>query len=197
MKKKYLMLLLILALFSCVSCSKENEPISQIDGKPKVTQMKAICELATLECYYHNVAKYTEEDASGILFWTKDRKFWVEYSGIVKIGIDASTLDLEIKDDTVTITIPKAKILSTKVDESSLTENSFYIDSDSAEVDAESQTAAYKEAEKKMREKAESDTALLTNAQQRAQSLLEDYVTNLGNVIGKNYKIMWKTASEK
>lgn len=31
----------------------------------------------------------------------------------------------------------------------------------------------------------------LANAQQRAQSLLEDYVTNVGNLVGKEYTIRW------
>lgn len=76
--RKIIALILTLALsFICVSCAKKQTI------KPQVLQMKSICELATMECYYHNVAKYTEEDAEGILFWKKDKKFWIEYSGIV------------------------------------------------------------------------------------------------------------------
>lgn len=37
---------------------------------PQVSQMKSICELATIDCYYHNVAKYSEDDATGVL-WLK------------------------------------------------------------------------------------------------------------------------------
>ena len=35
------------------------------------------------------------------------------------------------------------------------------------------------------------DTALLASAEQRAQSLLEDYITNIGNAVGKEYTIQW------
>lgn len=42
-----------------------------------------------------------------------------------------------------------------------------------------------------MQEEASSDTVLLASAQQRAQKLLEDYVNNIGNCIGKTYKIEW------
>lgn len=38
---------------------------------------------------------------------------------------------------------------------------------------------------------AEQDSVLLENAKQRAQKLLEDYVNNIGNSIGKSYKIHW------
>lgn len=37
---------------------------------PQVSQMKSICELATIDRYYHNVAKYSEDDATGVL-WLK------------------------------------------------------------------------------------------------------------------------------
>ena len=42
-----------------------------------------------------------------------------------------------------------------------------------------------------MKEEAEKDTLLLANAQQRAQKLLEDYVNNIGNCVGKTYNIKW------
>ena len=60
-----------------------------------------ICELATLRSYYHNVAVYEEKPSgavkvvSDILTWpfnnllkTGYKQFWLEYSGIVEIGID-------------------------------------------------------------------------------------------------------------
>ena len=35
------------------------------------------------------------------------------------------------------------------------------------------------------------DKALLANAQQRVQLLLEEYITNIGNAVGKQYSITW------
>lgn len=46
-------------------------------------------------------------------------------------------------------------------------------------------------AQNKLMETASNDKALLAEAQQRAQSLLEDYVTNIGNAAGKGYSIKW------
>lgn len=189
MKKVISLVMVMLMGLSCVSCAKSQEAQKNIE--PQASQMKAICELATMDCYYHNVAKYTEEDASGVLWWKKDRKFWVEYEGVVTIGIDTSLVDIQVDGDNVTITLPPAKVLGYKVDETKLTEDSFIVAKDSAKVEAEHQTEAFKEAQANMQQSASQDTALLANAQQRAQKLLEDYVKNIGDCVGKEYKIKW------
>ena len=189
MKKIISILLVFMLAFSCMACAKTTEPKQEI--VPQASQMKAICELATMKCYYHNVAKYTREDAAGILWWKKDRRFWIEYDGIVTMGIDASLVDIEVDNDTVTITIPPAKVLGFEVDETTLNEDSYIVDTKSAKVKAEHQTEAFKQAQDHMKEEAEKDTLLLANAQQRAQKLLEDYVNNIGNCVGKTYNIKW------
>jgi len=188
---KFTILLLILGfMFMCVSCTKADEQLNNI--KPQVSQMKSICELATMECYYHNVAKYTEKEAEGILFWKKDKRFWIEYSGVVKIGIDASLVVFEVKGNAVVITIPEAKVLDKKVDEATLNDNAFIVDKDSASVTGEDQTLAFKQAQQNMVNSASADSALLASAQQRAQTLLEEYVENIGTAVGKEYSIEWK-----
>lgn len=189
MKKQICLFAVLMLCLTMVSCAKEENEPQKVE--PQVSQMKTICELATMKCYYHNVAKYTQEDASGFWFWTKDRKFWVEYAGIVTIGIDTSRVNMEVKDNNVTITIPPAQVLSCKVDDATLTDDSFIIAKGSAKVEAEHQTEAFKDAQAKMQESASSDTILLANAQQRAQKLIEDYVNNIGNCVGEEYKITW------
>ena len=185
--KKYLSVILIIIMcFSSVSCAKEIKNIA-----PETSQMKSICELAVMECYYHNVAKYKEENATGMLWWEKDRHFWMEYAGIVTIGVDTSLMNIEVEDENVTITIPPAKVLGCKVDETTLTEDSFIVAKNSAKVEAEHQTEAFKSAKDKLESEAKSNFTLLAAAQQRVQKLLEDYVTNIGNSVGKTYKIKW------
>lgn len=187
MKKIVGIILVIVLSFSTISCAKNGE----VTMEPQVSQMKSICELATMNCYFHNVAKYIEEDAEGVLWWEKDRKFWVEYAGVVTIGIDTSLVNIEVDGDNVKITIPPAKVLGCKVDENTLNMDSFIVADDSAAVEAEHQTEAFKQAQAKMKEEASNDKALLSNAQQRAQKLLEDYVNNIGDCVGKDYKIEW------
>ena len=189
MKKFIALLLIIVTLFSYTACSKSEENAEKIE--PQISQMKAICELAVMECYYHTVAKFTKEDASGALWWKKDKHFWVEYSGIVKLGIDISLLDIKIKEDQVIIAIPEAKVLGCKVDSASLNKNSFIVDKSSAKIEAEDEIKAFDEAQKRLEEISTNDKALLAGAQQRAQSLLEDYIYNIGVAVGKEYSIKW------
>ncbi len=191
MKKIRIIFTILLAMIFCGACGSPQEPVERVNVEPQTSQMKAICELATLECYYHNVAKYMEEDAEGFLLWKKDKRFWVEYSGVVVIGIDASRLKVEVEGTQVTISMPKAMVLSVKVDPESLTEDSFYVDKDSAAISAQDATNAYKEAQDYMKIQAAGDSALLAGAQQRAQTLLEEYVNNIGEAMGVEYSIKW------
>lgn len=190
MKRIIAALLAILFSLSLSSCGQSDEA-KQTDVEPEVSQMKAICELAVMDCYYHNVAKFKEEDAEGFLFWTKDKHFWIEYSGVVSLGVDVSLVTMEVSGDQVTITLPKAKVLSCKVDSTTLTEDSFIVADNSAKIDAEDEVAAFEAAQSDLEETASQDSVLLANAQQRAQSLLEDYIKNVGKMVGKEYTIQW------
>lgn len=191
MKRIIAILLLLVSLLSLCACGSSSVPTAP--EEPQITQMRTICELATMDCYYHNVAKYYEKDAEkGILgLGKKDKKFWVEYSGEVTIGLDATLVALQVSGDQVTITIPPAKVLGAKVYSDSLTADSYIIDKDSADITAEDQTKVFEHAQANMLEQASNDHLLLFNAQQRAQMLLEDYVTNIGNAVGVTYQINW------
>ena len=191
MKRIIAILLLIASLLALCACGDASVPPAT--EEPQITQMRTICELATMDCYYHNVAKYYEKDAEkGILgIGKKDKKFWVEYSGEVTIGLDATLVALQVSGDQVTITIPPAKVLGAKVYSDSLTTDSYIIDKDSADITAEDQTRVFENAQADMLAQASNDHLLLFNAQQRAQMLLEDYVTNIGNAIGVTYQINW------
>ncbi len=88
--------------------------------------------------------------------------------------------------------MPKAKVLSSKVDETTLTEESFIVDKDSAEVNAEDQTYAFAEAQAHLETSASTDDSLLAEAERRVQLLLGDYVANIGELMGVEYTIEWK-----
>ena len=158
---------------------------------PDLGQVRSICSLATLECYYHNVAKFREENAEGVLFWQKDKHFWIEYSGVVSLGIDVSQVTVEVDDTLVTITIPEAEVLRCQVDSDKLSEDSYIVAKNSAKISAEDEVAAFAQAQADLEATAAADTALLLSAQQRAQALLEEYVENIGEAVGKDYTIQW------
>lgn len=192
MMKTRIMITLFLTFVLAFSCGfYAKTKIQQKTIKLQVSQMKSICELATMECYYHNVAKYKEQDAQGMLLWKKDKHFWIEYSGIVKVGIDVSLLTIKVQKNSVAITIPQAKVLGEKVDEASLSDTSFIVDSSSAALSGEDEIKAFSEAQKNMVLAASGNSALLASAQQRAQTLLEEYIANIGNAVGKEYSIEW------
>lgn len=189
MKKLTCILISAVLTLSLAACS-DTEP-APVDMEPKTSQMKAICELAVMDCYYHNVAKYELKDAEGFLWWTKDKNFWIEYSGVVTIGIDVSRVTVEVDGTKVTISIPAAEVLRYTVDSNSLTEDSYIVAKGSAAIEAEDEIAAFSVAQADLEATASKDTALLASAQQQAQQLLEDYITNIGKATGKSYSIEW------
>lgn len=188
MKKLIVSLLIAVFGLTAVSCEKEDA-LPQM--QPEAARMKSICELAVMECYYHNVAKFQEEDAEGFLWWQKDKRFWIEYSGVVRLGIDASLVNIQVNENQVVIEIPEARVMDCKVDSASLNEDSYIVDVDSAKISAEDEVRAFNEAQHQLEQNAANDRALLAEAQQRTQSLLEDYVHNIGNIIGVDYSIQW------
>ena len=190
MKKMIALFLALAAILSCTACGQKEEAATV---EPDVTEMRAICELSTMDCYYHNVAKYFEKDAQNG-FWgigKKDKHFWVEYSGVVRMGIDASLVNIKVEDTLVTITIPEAKVLKCTVDSDSLSQDSYIVDTDSAKVKAADEVLNFAEAQRQLEETAAKDKTLLANAQQRAKSLLKEYINNIGEAVGKEYKIDW------
>lgn len=187
MKRWISLFLCMVTVVTLVSCGKQEEKNQQ----PELAQMRAICELAVMDCYYHNVAKYSEENAETILWlWKKDKQFWIEYTGVVTLGIDVAQVDMEVEEE-VTITIPEAQIMNCVVEKDSLSEDSFIVAKGSAKISAEDEVAAFTVAQKDLEETVAEDTVLLNAARQRAQVLLEDYVMNIGQATGKEYSIRW------
>lgn len=188
MKKIILLCLIFVIILNCSACGKENLENIEL----QVSDMRAICELATMDCYYHNVAKFNQDNAETFLWFSKDKHFWVEYEGIVTLGVDASEVKIDVNGTKVKIEIPKTKVLGCKVDEDSLSKDSYIVDKESAKITAEDEKAAFKEAEGIMLEKTSQDVALLAQAQQRVKTLLEEYVKNIGESVGVEYEIEWE-----
>lgn len=162
---------------------------------PDLGQIRSICNLATMECYYHNVAKSVKEKGSGLSHWgEKDRVFWIEYTGIAKIGINMAEVAMEVKDRNVTVVLPQATLISCGIEE--IDESSFVYSKDSSwnknPVSAENQTAAVDQAQEDMKANVENDAALLASARDRAQKLIENYIEKLGEASGVEYTITWK-----
>ena len=190
--KKYIILLsMILALLLCTGCERKT---SADLLEPDEGQLKSICQLSVLEGYFHNVVQFKQENAEKFLWMSKDKKVWVEYTGVAKYGLDASKVKMELSGKHITISIPKATLLYCKVDSTSLDENSYIVDKDSAKITAEDSKAILTQAQQELNDEAKEYEPLLTLAQQQAQKLMEDYVKNIVSAAGSDteqYTIDW------
>ena len=137
-----------------------------------------------LECYYHNNAEVT----------VKKKRQWIDYASTVKIGIDASQLSLSIEDDTVHITLPRAKVLGEpKIDIDSID----ILTEDRANITNADQVQALSMANENAKETTEKNTQILLNAENRIRKILESYVQQIGALTGKDYKIAWHSLEEQ
>lgn len=101
---------------------------------------------------------------------------------------------MELSGKHVTISIPKAELLYCKVDSTSLDENAYIVDKDSATITAEDSKAILTQAQQDLQAEATDYKPLLTLAQQQAQQLMEDYVKNIVSATGSDaeqYTIEW------
>ena len=196
MKKLFSIFLVLSLLFALAGCnSKPKEEPKKAEATIEIDEMRAIANLATVDCYFHNVAKSDREmNPAWYQFWEKkNMRFWVEYDGKVTIGIDVSKLKVEVgENNVVTITMPNAVVLDATVNPESLTSESFYFDPKTKKPSPEEQTEAFKQAQSNMRETAEKNPVLMANAKANAKELLRNYVNSVGEAVGVQYTIEWK-----
>ena len=173
-------------LLLTTACGKAEEPALPL---PQEEQVKTICQLAVLECEYHNLAKFEQKDASKFLWMIKDKRFWVEYSATAVLGINADQVSMELQGDVVNITLPKAQVLDCKVNGDSLSPDSYIVDKASAPVTAEDEVYAFQEAQDGLQKTVEADNNMLDLAQTRVEDLLRNYVNSLAKATGTEYQV--------
>lgn len=168
------------------STEKEVLQVTKIDAeggkttKQEVTiefinkRLQNISQLSTAEMVYTGLYSVVE---GKIPFITK-KGFSMIYTATVRAGIDASSIHIELTDDAVTVTIPKAEVQVSKVDPDSIRfyDEKFALFNKDEKSDV---TEAISIAENDMKEKADTD-GLLDRANQQAEyiirALLEDSV---------------------
>ena len=193
MRKFTCLILITLLSINCLfGCGSQKQ-------KPDFSSIKSVCELSTLKCYYHNVATY-EKNAHGLLkvFGSGYKKIWIEYSGIVNLGIDINKEDISEPDtnNVITIKIPDAEVQSTSLDKSTLseplTDKGVF-----TKITTEEKTEALSSAQQNMKETAQKDTSLLAQAKEHAKLILQGYINNLGEEFNEEYTIKWVDVSEQ
>ncbi len=186
--KRIISILLVLTLALCLSaCGKKS------DVELKETDIHAICELATIKCYYNNVAKI---DKSKDNIFQKNRKMWIEYEGEAVIGIDMSKLKIKIAGKNINITMPQAEILSINPIRETLNEKSYVVSMDGFlfknKITTEDQEAAITKGQIEMENAVKENSALFIQAKNRAKELIGNYITKLSDITGIEYVINWK-----
>ena len=186
MKKIRLFVLLCLGLLTMTGCSKNST-------QEEFSLINKICELATMKCYYHNVAQ-VEQDAEGAFSFLNVgyKKYWVEYSGYVSVGIDVSQVRIQGPDSNgvVEVFVPDAQVQTVNLDNDSISdpivETGLF-----TKVKMSEKLEALGKAQEEMRKAAENDRALLVQAKERAKSLIKEYIENVGDLVGKTFTVRW------
>lgn len=176
-------LVLCLSIIFLTGCGNKK-------SEPEFSQLGAICELATLKCYYHNVAQL-EYGKDSFFRALNYKKIWIEYAGIVKIGIDASKVTLSKPDQNglVKVTMPKAEVLEIDLDEDSIYELSDRGIFASVSADDRIGTLGY--AQEDMKRTAKENESMLMQGQMRAKKVIEEYIQRVGAALGKVYTVEW------
>ena len=167
------------------------------EEQPDLSGYRRIAELATLDCTYHNVAEIYN-DGTDIIFGINVgyKKVWFEYDGRIKVGIDASKVKVDGPDPNgvVTIAVPDAEVLGLPdVDVASFSDL-YYEKGLLTEITTDEQADALKAAQDNMVQSVESNTQIMTRSKDRAKELLEQYVKNVGEAIGKTYEVRFVDA---
>ena len=187
--------LLIAAVFALTAAIYSGGADKKTHEIADIASVDKICELATLKCYYHDVAEY-EKQAEGLFkyrpFKYGYKKVWIEYDGIVDVGIDVSDVQINEPDrkGIVRIYVPDAKILSVSADKDTMSEpladKGIF-----TKITVEDKNKAFADAQATMQKNAEADAGMLAQAKNNAKELLEQYVINVGEQTGKTYKVEW------
>lgn len=163
---------------------------------PNVYQIQSICELATLDVYYHNTAKAIKTAGTGVTHWgEEDTPFWFEYTADVSLGIEANQIKMITEGHDITIFMPHAKILRVNVHPESTTDpiyrpHKWY--RNDVEITAQDVTDAMKEANNVIKKQVINETTLLKVAEKRSKDLIENYVTQIMDLSDYDYTIHWE-----
>ena len=184
-------ILILVAILIVIFPKFKKEDISTVE----FSAVDKICELSTLRCYYHDVAEY-EKQPDGLfqygLFKYGYKKFWIEYDGIVELGIDVDKVQVNQPDENniVYVYVPDARIIDVNADKDTMSDPIVETGKFTSTT-TEEKTKAFSDAQKTMRKNAEANNALLKQAKVNAMKLLEQYIVNVGQQMDQIYTVKW------
>lgn len=86
------------------------------------TRLEEIAELASVNYIYKNMGQFENTSTFyGLAIPFTTKKFILSYNGEIKAGIDLRDIKVDLSEQTITVEMPEAKILSHAIDENSVT----------------------------------------------------------------------------
>lgn len=183
LKKLFLCLLFIIFIISITTC---NNSLPKFDSE----EMRNICNLAVMDCYFHNIAKLHKK-AEG--FMSKEKTIWFEYTAKVKFGIDASLIDVDVYKNLVTIRLPQAQVLqSPNIIDDTIRPYSSADGLIKTKITPEEKLLAQETANISMIKQLNENRTLVQKAETRIKIILTNYINQIGDFSGVEYKIVWE-----
>lgn len=178
-----------------ISVTACTNPFSS--DKPELNTIKEICELETLTVKCNDVIKATKNAGKG---WEhvleKDREYWVEYTGVVEMGVNTDETNIKVRNDKVYIDLPEAEVLDVHIEESSINKDSIYVSNDSFinpnKFSAEDQTDIINDAQNQLRTAFEKDKEIKAETTEATKEAIENYIDKLGKSFNVDYEIIWE-----
>lgn len=180
MKKIFKYITVLLILLSCIGCSS---------AKPSKSIEDVIYEgakLSTLEVVMNVVAEHTNDPKIGF-----DKKYWIEYTEHVDLGINLDDVSIETNNDEVIVDLPDVTVTHSSVGEI-LDENIVEVKFIIANVTEEQKIEAKRKAEENALAKALESDELVTLAEDRAKAFIEGLVGIYNDQNETKYTIVWK-----
>ena len=192
LKRICIILLIAVIAIGITACTN---PFSS--DRPQLDTIKEICELETLTVKCNDVIKAEKKAGEG---WEHlletDRKYWVEYTGLVEMGVNAEDIEIKVKGNRVYIDLPEAEVLDVHVDDDSINEDSIYVSNDRFinpnKISAEEQTDIIREAQEQLKTAFEDNEEIKAEATQATKTAIENYIDKLGESFDVDYVIIWK-----
>lgn len=164
-----------------------NEEPTQISSDLLSQQIQSISELATVEYNYTNMGKF--ENQATFYGWKvpfTTKSFIISYDGKIKAGIDMSLVEVKVASKKISVTVPKAKILSHEINEKSIE-----VFDETANIFNQISITDYNQFAIDQKDKMETNVkekGLIEEAQDKAASTIKTFI-NSSNQLSDDYEI--------
>ena len=177
-------IIIIILIIGFMKAHNENK--LTITTKSSLEKIMEINKLSTIEYTYNAiVTKYKNDEVKEY-----NVEYYVAYNGKVTAGIDFNeiNIDVDYKEKKIYVTLPNVEIHETNVDMGTL---DYIHEKNVPEKDSISQEA-YKLCKYDLRERAQNETELLSNAEENAKSAIEALLKPWVESVDKEFQIEFR-----